>query len=360
MKTILIVSLLIRAGFSFAQAQQQLSPGDIAIIGFNFRDPDEFSFITLADIPAGTQIHFTDCGWKSDNTFRKGEGIVTYTVPAEGKRIYSVITYPADPGFTVTGVNGFFGFSLQGDQILVYQGDFNSPQFIFALNNKGNSWQQEATDNNTSTHPPGLTPGFTSVSLVESQNQIYNCHTEYGDKNTVLASLSDPSNWTGSSTRFSLPRTCFDDALPVIIYEFEIKENEETELCFSFASDGEFLFEILFSAEGREFYSIYQENFQDILSGRMCLKNNDMQNGYYKIKIADIDGKEYFSETKHYKKPGKELIKIQLYTIEGILTGEGYDLSEIREKINVNLKGSVLIKKSIFSDIIKTEKILFE
>ncbi|RME41816.1 MAG: hypothetical protein D6796_15335, partial [Caldilineae bacterium] len=49
-----------------------LSAGDIAIIGFNFDNPDEFAFVLLADVQAGTAITFTDNGWRSDNTFRTG------------------------------------------------------------------------------------------------------------------------------------------------------------------------------------------------------------------------------------------------------------------------------------------------
>lgn len=39
---------------------QTLSPGDIAIIGMNADNPDEFAFVALVDLPAGTQITFVD------------------------------------------------------------------------------------------------------------------------------------------------------------------------------------------------------------------------------------------------------------------------------------------------------------
>ena len=56
-----------------------MNAGDIAIIGYNFDNPDEFSFVCLTSISSSTVIYFTDNGWKSDNTFRANEGIHTWT-----------------------------------------------------------------------------------------------------------------------------------------------------------------------------------------------------------------------------------------------------------------------------------------
>jgi len=57
-----------------------LSAGDIAIIGMNADNPDEFTFVALVDIAAGEEIRFTDNGWLSSTTpesFRAGEGYLT-------------------------------------------------------------------------------------------------------------------------------------------------------------------------------------------------------------------------------------------------------------------------------------------
>ena len=51
-------------------AQTTLEAGDLAIIGFNGDNPDQFAFVLLVDIESGTEITFTDSGLKSDDTFR--------------------------------------------------------------------------------------------------------------------------------------------------------------------------------------------------------------------------------------------------------------------------------------------------
>ncbi|NET52128.1 MAG: hypothetical protein F6K09_26575, partial [Merismopedia sp. SIO2A8] len=47
-----------------------LSAGDIAIIGINTDDPDDFSFVLLRDIEVGTEITFTDSGWLNSGEFQ--------------------------------------------------------------------------------------------------------------------------------------------------------------------------------------------------------------------------------------------------------------------------------------------------
>jgi hypothetical protein len=207
----LILSL--RTGITFSQTI--LTPGDIAIVGYNFKNPDEFSFITFVDLDPGTIIYFTDCGWTSSNNFRVGEGIVTYTIPTGGKTMGSVITFGLDPGFTTAGVSGFFGLSTSGDQLLVYQGSFAAPQFIYALNNSGNGvWQTSATNTNTSTLPPGLVNGYSAVALIEKENGEYNCSSTVTDKNLMLPLISNFNNWLGdNNNRFLLPPSCFSNPL---------------------------------------------------------------------------------------------------------------------------------------------------
>ena len=56
----------------------QLSPGDIAIVGYDTDNPDDLTFVVLRDFDAGTIINFTDNGWLSAGGFRPGEGTVTY------------------------------------------------------------------------------------------------------------------------------------------------------------------------------------------------------------------------------------------------------------------------------------------
>src|SRR5262245_28895850 len=71
--TLLLTNTPVRA------APTTLTAGDIAIIGFNFDDPDEFAFVLMVNVGSGTQINFTDNGWRNNNTFRTGEGTFTWT-----------------------------------------------------------------------------------------------------------------------------------------------------------------------------------------------------------------------------------------------------------------------------------------
>lgn len=176
-----------------------LSAGDIAIIGFNFDDPDELAFVLLVDVGAGTQINFTDNGWLNTNAFRTGEGTFTWT--AGSNLTAGTIIVPA-----VSGV----AFSATGDQILAYQGLSASPTFIYALNSEGAAvWQANATDSNTSALPQGLVNGTSAVALNEVDNAVYIGITS-GTKTQLLEAIGNPSNWTGSDTiRQTMPSGSF-------------------------------------------------------------------------------------------------------------------------------------------------------
>ena len=50
--------------------QITLEAGDLAIIGFNGDNPDQFTFVLLVDVTANSEITFTGSGLKSDDTFR--------------------------------------------------------------------------------------------------------------------------------------------------------------------------------------------------------------------------------------------------------------------------------------------------
>lgn len=202
---------------TFTYCQTILNPGDVAVIGYNFKDPDQFSFIFLRDVDAGTVLNITDSGYDASTAaFRVGEGIVTYTVPAGGLKGGTIITYPDDGGFVTHGVSGFFGLSVDGDQLLFYQGTFASPRFIYGLsvNNIGD-WQPGATDNNSSSLPPGLIDGNTALAQTKIVNSRLNCIGISIDKNLFLTQITDESKWDRSNTtRFSLPDiTCDYSAL---------------------------------------------------------------------------------------------------------------------------------------------------
>ncbi|WP_353569993.1 ExeM/NucH family extracellular endonuclease [Candidatus Albibeggiatoa sp. nov. BB20] len=183
--------------FSGSHANAALNAGDIAFVAYNAVNLDNFSFVALVDIAADEEIKFTDNGWKSDNTWRTGEGIITWTAPVGGiatSRVITITTMPSASEGSVTEYRNL-NFAVTGDQIIAYQ---NTDTMIAALNNEGSAvWQADATNTNTSALPQGLTNGTNAVVLNEIDNATYT-GTITGDKTTLRAAINNNANWTGS------------------------------------------------------------------------------------------------------------------------------------------------------------------
>ena len=211
----LFIFLLISTSIS---AQTTLSPGEMAIIGIGADNPDDFHFIFLVDIESGTEIIFTDSGWKSDNTFRGNEGATKYTAPSalNAGTVISYVTNSAN--FTSAndanvGTNGL-NLSASGDQILAFQGASSSPTFIYAAQINSNQWQTNSNDANQSDIPQGLVNGVTAVAAgassgaeSEYDNAWYSGSTS-ANPSALLALIGNNSNWTGNNSSYS-PQTSF-------------------------------------------------------------------------------------------------------------------------------------------------------
>ncbi len=190
-----------------ASAQTTLTAGDIAIIGYNSVDPDRFAFVLLEDVETGTEIKFTDNGWTADDTFRATEGILLWTASLD-RSAGEVIVYQFGGEFS--SFDEGFALNQSGDQILAYQASETDPVFIYAVNDQGSAaWQADTTSSNDSALPPGLTNGTTAVALNEDESGIYTGITS-GTKQELLAAISDPNNWTMSSTSQTMPTGPFD------------------------------------------------------------------------------------------------------------------------------------------------------
>ena len=212
----LFIFLLISTSIS---AQTTLSPGEMAIIGIGADNPDDFHFIFLVDIESGTEIIFTDSGWKSDNTFRGNEGATKYTAPSalNAGTVISYVTNSAN--FTSAndanvGTNGL-NLSASGDQILAFQGASSSPTFIYAAQINSNQWQTNSNDANQSDIPQGLVNGVTAVAAgassgaeSEYDNAWYSGSTS-ANPSALLALIGNNSNWTGNNSSTYSPQTSF-------------------------------------------------------------------------------------------------------------------------------------------------------
>lgn len=203
-------SILFLITFLFSNlfySQTTLSAGDIAIIQYNSDNtggaPEIIKFITFSSFESGTVINFTDHGWKSDNTFRDTEGVVAWTATRDficGEIVTMEMPTTSGSGFTLSTIDSGFALTTSGDQIIAFQGDVSSPNFIFAINNEGAAvWQSNATNSSNSAVPTGLTNGTNAVALTEVDNAKYNGDLS-GSKSVVLSNICDETNWVGDDS----------------------------------------------------------------------------------------------------------------------------------------------------------------
>ncbi|MBL7909894.1 MAG: T9SS type A sorting domain-containing protein [Bacteroidia bacterium] len=223
-------------------AQTSLVPGDIAFSGYtsNTLSGDEFSFVLLKNISAGTSINFTDNGWLGapTNTFRTGETTVTWVSPSalvagiEIKINGTTATFVGGgPAGSVTGTA--LSLSTVGDQVLAYQGSVSSPTFISAIHmnvfvngidpfnftSTSAVWDGSVNSVSGSGLPPGLTTsinaiwiGVQAVSSSEFDNSHFTgCNLNLSTIALTRSALNDMTNWTSDNLLppgFLLPTAC--------------------------------------------------------------------------------------------------------------------------------------------------------
>ena len=125
-RLILSIGLFV-ASLTGINAQTTLQVGDIAFLAVNHAGDEDFSFILLTDITAGTELFLTDNGWQNSGSFRNNEGILKWTASAAMSCGTEVVINPgltnASAGsLTIEQAN--FAISSSGDQILAYQGPY--------------------------------------------------------------------------------------------------------------------------------------------------------------------------------------------------------------------------------------------
>ncbi len=228
------------------KAQHTLKKGDIAFVAINSDESDDvFSFLLLADVMAGTEIHFTDNGWTAAGSFNTiyPESHFTWQATADLKAgtLVHVTTYNGNAVATasqgsVTGEK--MTVSVAGDQILAYQGDKLNPVFIAAISFNQNKPTEPASNfdgdsfsNSTTALPTGLDIGQSAVHVYhpdnfsEQDNARFNCSVTAGTKAELLQALCDKNNWTtDNETPFQVdPFPCnFEVSLPTAIGSEEV------------------------------------------------------------------------------------------------------------------------------------------
>ncbi|MCK6611890.1 MAG: hypothetical protein L6Q78_12730 [Bacteroidia bacterium] len=191
-----------------------LTPGDIAIIGFDGTGNDRFSFVALKDIPGNTRIWFTDKSWDaslSTPAFTTGEGLGVWTAPSGGLTKGTVVTLVTDPTPSTSLGTGTLasGFSSSGEQVFAFQGSATNPSFICGFT----SGSVISTGTPTSAQtwiPAGLTAGENFLATTANNGSAFlSSATPSGTLASLKTFIHTLSNWTTSSTAATFPSWVF-------------------------------------------------------------------------------------------------------------------------------------------------------
>ncbi|MDA1044859.1 MAG: hypothetical protein O3C57_06505, partial [Verrucomicrobia bacterium] len=157
-------------------AVSTLSPGDLAVIGFNADDPEDFSFVTLVNIDGSTAI-----------TIQEDDGdAMTYTTPAGGLNTGSVVVISLPGGAATASVGSViptnsWGWSSGGDALEFSQ----NGTYVYSADTKG-----------PYTLRPGLSfTNYTAVSHTDAIDTGYYNGTRTGTRSNLLAAIANPANW---------------------------------------------------------------------------------------------------------------------------------------------------------------------
>ena len=355
---------------------QTVSIGDIAFLGYNSDNTDQFCIIATDYIESGVPIFFTDAGWNGTN-FYASEGHFQWNVPAGGLPTNTIITFTGGVagGFTVFGTGlmeaganttsgtlastastSSMALSTSGDQIICYTGTIASPNFIACINFSG-IWTPATTSNQTSI-PTGLTAGTNCALLNNQDNGIINCLL-LPDPATI-ADYNNSVNWVyNDATRYVLPPVVgpCDLLLPIVLEDFNAEIiNNAIQLNWSTSSE---LNTLQFVLEKRnssgEFYAIgnvnaagnstitqfYQftddEHFSSTVYYRLKIINTDNSFEYSKKVVVNALTASALQNITIYPNPVVEELNIQAnFAKSEIKTLE--ILNTIGQKINTQLR----------------------
>lgn len=188
-----------------------LAAGDVAIVAVNSSGSDDFAWVALTNIAAGTTLNFTDSSWQgtSPGSFRSTEhsgGAAPLTWSSTSAvAAGTVIRYTGTTtNLWSLGTRGgtTIPLSTNGDQLFVFTGAASSPTFLYGLNFANTGWIPSTTtssSSNTSNIPTTLTSGSTAANVGNFDNSYYSGPLT-GTKSTILANLANSSNWTKRNT----------------------------------------------------------------------------------------------------------------------------------------------------------------
>lgn len=407
-KSFCITALLITtATVSFSQV---LTAGNIVFTGYNATpntpQSDAFSFVLLVNIPAGTVINFTDNAWGNDGQFRNLEQTVTWT---SGSAMVAgrEVTISGPPAGTATAVvklwvsdggtppnpgtcsGSMLSLSVNGDQVIAYQGTAASPTFISAIhmNVYNGGTDPSITDaanwdnltaanqtNNSSFKPSGLTTGTNCIwigtqgsNASERNNALFNCTGPLATPAQVRAAVNNQANWfsefagSGNVPSWIPPSGCAflgTSPVPVKLLSFQAQNNISS-ILLKWQSTNEINFSH-YELE-RSFDNVSFDKITSVASAgsvlvndysfvdRESVKSNTTQ-VFYRLKIVDIGGQFTYSKVVAVKNAKGSSFVINNLTnpvkdkINFILTAAAAGKAEIRI---VNGSGKIIVAKTV-------------
>lgn len=319
--------------------------GMIAFTGYNKDDNtvngaqsnDDFSFVLLQNIAAGTTIFFTDLGWTDANAFQDPDacgagtgavtdGIISWTtaVPLNrGTQVRIRCRFPSAGGTTTamsatvgtatgvkitknsvgTGINEYLNLGVAGDQIFAYTGTFAAPTLVAGIDMTA-GWEallgacdftsansRLPTALSTNNYAFTFTTEFDNGRLKETVKL-----TNPANANTDRTNISTQTNWDFSDlTAFLLPGNLF--ILPVNFTWIKAAERSSSvQVDFGVGAEDQIIeYQIQRSADGR----VYSTIGTIPASRQSSYSWPDAQpiagNNFYRIKAIELSGDTKFS-----------------------------------------------------------------
>lgn len=329
------------------RAQTTLVQGDIAFVAYNSDGSiDDFAFIILKDITAGTTITFTDHLWRFstggfDETYAGNcntETFLTWTATvAMSTGSVVVISNPGLAGSTnpsqatassgtvfVPGSCPDFTFPPTGDVLYAYQGtkpsNNSAVNWLACINMDGGWLSSASTSTSASAKPGGLNDANILLFTPEIDNVVYKGPLT-GSVSALRTAIYTLSNWVGDDDNpYTLPQDIGSSTLPVIWGIFEVSSlGTFVELNWSTVQESNTDFFAIECASGTI-------NFQEKgrvaaagqsshpLSYRFAMPVSELgatdRPYLFRIKQVDLDGRFTYSEVRSIEvKPQKKLIQ---------------------------------------------------
>lgn len=201
----------------------------VAVTGLNHLSPDAFSFVALTDIPANTEIYFTDKPYdKANLAFESGESVVKWTAPSgvnQGdvfvvqETATNVLTLTCSDGSGTTcgslSLTGDFAVGPNGEAFYAYLDADNNPENgvteILAVLYTGDSETSSPGGNIPANESPAVI--YPSSIVVDGFPTTAPNRTEYNpaSRNVTVdqAAFENTSNWVHAQANADLSTTAF-------------------------------------------------------------------------------------------------------------------------------------------------------